>query len=192
MNQTAIERLQMAAQKFLFRSGNGITNYRNSQRREAWKNVEEWTQKIHIATTPLECVEIVQVAAALGSVEGDMAEAGVYMGGTAALILEAVPAKTMHLFDTFEGLPGSENQFSQGEWAGSVDQVRSNLSQWSNRLEFHRGLFPKSAAGLEEKRFSFVHLDLDLYQSTIDALNWFWPRMQINGAILSHDYWQSA
>jgi O-methyltransferase len=63
-----------------------------------------------------------------------------------------------------------------------------NLSGHENRIETHKGLFPESAAELGELRFSFVHLDLDLYDSTKAALEWFWPRVVSGGILLSHDY----
>ncbi|PIZ94190.1 hypothetical protein COX84_05420 [Candidatus Micrarchaeota archaeon CG_4_10_14_0_2_um_filter_49_7] len=31
------------------------------------------------------------------------------------------------------------------------------------------------------------HIDVDLYQSTVDCLNFFYPRMQAGGVIISHD-----
>jgi hypothetical protein len=31
-------------------------------------------------------------------------------------------------------------------------------------------------------RLSFVHLDLDLYDSTLAALEWFWPRLEKGGS----------
>lgn len=36
-------------------------------------------------------------------------------------------------------------------------------------------------------KFSFVHLDGDLYQTTADALDWFWPRMVPGGVIILDD-----
>jgi len=41
---------------------------------------------------------------------------------------------------------------------------------------------------LKYKKFAFVHLDVDLYQSTQDCLEWFYPRMSRGGVIVSHDY----
>ena len=38
------------------------------------------------------------------------------------------------------------------------------------------------------EEFCFVHLDTDLYQSTLDSLEFFWPRMVKGGRIISHDY----
>jgi hypothetical protein len=37
-------------------------------------------------------------------------------------------------------------------------------------------------------RFCFVHLDVDVYQSTLDGLEFFFPRLQTGGVLLSHDY----
>ena len=34
----------------------------------------------------------------------------------------------------------------------------------------------------------FVHLDLDIYQSTLDALGFFYPRLTKGGILISHDY----
>jgi hypothetical protein len=36
--------------------------------------------------------------------------------------------------------------------------------------------------------FSFVHLDVDLYQSTLSGLEWFYPRLNRGGVLISHDY----
>ena len=143
--------------------------------------------RIETETLPLECVELVGIAAACESVPGVMAEAGVYKGGTAAMLLETTP-KEIHLFDTFSGLPASEGRFRTGQFPGSLEQVKHSLSPYLNRVHFHPGVFPQSARGLEDLRFSFVHLDLDLYDSTLAALDWFWPRLNLGGVLLSHDY----
>jgi len=130
--------------------------------------IEMWEQiqtGIDTTTTPLECTEIWQWARACEKIPGDMAELGVYNGATAAIMLKAAPSKTLHLFDTFEGLPDSEGKFDKGEWNGSLDSVKRNLSRWNDRIGYHVGLFPESAAHFDST-FSFVHLDADLYSST--------------------------
>ncbi len=38
-------------------------------------------------------------------IKGELAEVGVYKGGSAKLICEAKGNSILHLFDTFEGLP---------------------------------------------------------------------------------------
>lgn len=187
MTETWVYQVQIALHKLVARLSYGMTNYRHPRRKQTLATAVEILGRIPTGTTTLECVEILQIAACCQKIPGDMAEAGVYRGATAALMLSA-SNKRLHLFDTFEGLPQSENQFEKGEWRGSESDVRRNLNKWIDRLEFHAGLFPESAAGLEELRFSFVHLDLDLYESTRAALEWFWPRLMPGGILLSHDY----
>ncbi len=36
--------------------------------------------------------------------------------------------------------------------------------------------------------FSFVHLDVDTYRSTLKCLEYFYTRINAGGAIISHDY----
>ena len=56
-------------------------------------------------------------------------------------------------------------------------------------MTYHRGLFPASTAGFPaDTMFSMVHLDVDIYQSTIDGLTWFYPRILRGGILISHDY----
>lgn len=127
-------------------------------------------------------------------VPGDIAELGVFRGGSARLICEVKGDRPLHLFDTFAGLPDSsesDTRFQGGSFASSLDSVKSYLNPFPN-VNFHVGLFPASAAGLEDLRFSFVHLDGDLYESTLEGIKWFYPRLNRGGILISHDYYGSA
>lgn len=188
MTDTRKVRLQLQLQWAAARLSYGLTNYRHPLRRPVLEAVRSGRSRAYTSATPLECVELVNAVRAAEKIPGDMAEAGVYLGGTALLMLES-SAKQLHLFDTFEGLPHDEGPvFRTGGFAGSLDAVQRNLGSHRARTEYHVGLFPASAAGLEDLRFSFVHLDLDLYDSTLAALRWFWPRIEPGGILLSHDY----
>lgn len=184
MHRNPVTLLQFALHRALARYGYGMTHYRHPLRRMA---LQAARTGIPTATTPLECAELWGAARATGNVPGDIAEAGVYRGGTAAILLQA-SAKHLHLFDTFSGLPDGDGQFAQGDYAGSVNEVTASLRPWEGRFTLHQGFFPDSATGLESLRFAFVHLDLDLYESTRAALTWFWPRLSKGGILLSHDY----
>lgn len=39
-----------------------------------------------------------------------------------------------------------------------------------------KGFFPDTAVDIEDT-FCFVHLDMDIYQSTMDGLHFFWSKM---------------
>jgi O-methyltransferase len=187
MTDTLVSKLQFSLHRWMSRLSYGMTTFRYPLRRDMWRTCRQTVKEIPTAsTTPLECSEIWQWTRGCEKVAGDLAEVGVYKGTTAALLLRA-SSKKLHLFDTFQGLPDSEGQFEEGEWKASLDTVKRNLSRWEARVEYHVGLFPESATGVDA-RFSFVHLDMDLYAGTKAALEWFWPRLSKGGAILSHDY----
>jgi len=128
-------------------------------------------------------------------IEGDIAEVGVYKGGSAKLMREATK-KSLHLFDTFEGLPDlhvkdNPKQFQKGNYSASLESVKSYLSNYTD-IHFYKGLFPATAEPVKGKKFSFVHLDVDIYESTLNCLKFFYPRMSKGGVIISHDYPSSA
>lgn len=117
-------------------------------------------------------------------IEGDVAEVGVYKGGSAKLMREATK-KPLHLFDTYEGLPelsakDNPKQFQKGNHSASLESVKSYLSGYLN-VNFYKGLFPATAEPVKDRKFSFVHLDLDIYESTLNSLKFFYPRMSRGG-----------
>lgn len=125
-------------------------------------------------------------------VEGDIAEVGVYQGRTAKIICEAKGNKTLHLFDTFEGLPAlsefdEPKEFHKGQFAASLEAVQCYLSKYPN-VYFYKGMFPGTSKPVENRQFCFISLDVDLFQSTLSCLDFFYPRMNRGGIIVSHDY----
>jgi hypothetical protein len=122
---------------------------------------------------------------------GAFAEVGVYKGASAKMICEAKGDKTFHVFDTFDGLPQScakdRGIHREHQYAVSLEAVQEYLRGYDN-LHFHKGLFPHSAAGLDEPSYAFAHFDVDLYEGTRACLEYFYPRMIPGGIILSHDY----
>lgn len=133
--------------------------------------------------------------------DGDMAECGVYKGGGALLIARAIvaarsangrPAVELLLFDTFEGMPDTTGVDAKVHSAGdfgdtSLEAVAKVMSPFSFAT-LRQGLIPASLSGLESRRFSFVHIDVDLYRSTIDCLEFFYPRLVPGGIMVFDDY----
>ncbi len=151
-------------------------------------NVLRFNNKL-LLTIP-ESLQIYDCAKSALKIKGDFAEVGVYRGGSAKLISKVLDNRKLHLFDTFEGLPeASDNDeyFKLGEYSASLDEVRKLLKPIKNII-FYKGLFPKSSNKLKSSKFAFVHLDVDLFQSTKDSLEYFYPRMSKGGIILCHDY----
>ncbi len=138
-----------------------------------------------------EAFTLYSVARAQAALGGEMAEVGVYQGCSARLISLASDGAPLHLFDTFCGLPAPDRQehdrMREGHYAASVDGVRAYLSD-RPAVAFYPGLFPDTAGPVAEKRFSFVHLDVDLKAGTLACLEFFYPRMLPGGVIITHDY----
>ena len=119
---------------------------------------------------------------------GPMAEVGVYNGGTAKFLALACPQKTVYAFDTFGGMPARalDNERHLIE-RGFVPQ--SDTADWlaeCPNVRICKGVFPESLPSEMPPFFSLVHLDGDLYQTTRDALEFFWPRL--SGFIVIDDF----
>jgi hypothetical protein len=132
--------------------------------------------------------------------QGHIAEVGVYKGGSAFLLCELIKntKKNIYLFDTFEGLPedtkkNKEFTPSKGWLANTnLEKVKKFLLKTninSKKLKIIKGIFPSTLnKEIKKEKFSLVHLDTDLFQSTYDGLNFFYPRLIKYGCIISHDY----
>jgi hypothetical protein len=148
--------------------------------------------KVTFVYSDAEAFLLYSLVKATANLPGDIAEVGVFMGCSAKIICEADDKRTVHLFDTFEGLPAisgfdDSGLFKQGQYASSLDSVRDYLRQYRN-VCFYKGLFPETAGPVGDKTFSFVHIDADLYGPTLESLKFFYPRMCRAGMILGHDY----
>lgn len=144
-------------------------------------------------TSALMLLACARAAALLG---GSMAEAGVYRGGTARLICEVKGSATLHLFDVFDSLhsnalsPSSHAEEIRGyfgQFHASAAEVRKLFARDTD-VQIHPGVFPDSAGSLDDERYSFVHLDLDLERGTFDALEYFYPRLVPGGILIGDDY----
>lgn len=139
---------------------------------------------------PDEMVFLHYCAMAASKIEGDFAEVGVSTAGSARIIAEAKGNKAFYLFDTFEGLPKPEimdEKFKEKQFTMSLESAKEYLKNYDN-IFFYKGLFPLSAESIKDKTFALVHLDVDLYKSTLEGLQFFYPKMVKGGIIVAHDY----
>ena len=157
----------------------------------------EWKQRLH-ADDPRSLLPIQArynlfclASDATRRCSGDVAECGVYRGGTARILAEIVPDRTVHLFDTFSGMPSidpNKDLHKVGDFADtSLEAVRHYLAAYRN-VNCVQGLIPASLACIVDRHFSFVHIDLDIYSSIKSASEFFYPRMQPGGILLFDDY----
>ncbi len=159
--------------------------------RDTLKKLKLCRRGAELLLTGNEAFLLHSIAGAQSLLDLPMAEVGVFEGGSARIICEAKRDQPLHLFDTFHGLPQpgemERHLLRRGQYSSSVEAVKSLLSSYC-RVYVHPGEFPESARGLEGLQFGFVHLDVDLYRSTLSSLEFFYPRMAPGGIILTHDY----
>ena len=148
-------------------------------------------RKRDVLVTYNEAYQLLMCVKNTEKINGDIAEVGVYKGGTAEIISRAKGKRKIHLFDTFEGLPRGTRYDVDGLYEGRFNtvfqEVKDSLKA-EKEIYFYKGLFPSTAKPVEKTRFSFVHLDLDMYNGTVESLKFFYPRMSKGGIILCHDY----
>lgn len=141
--------------------------------------------------------------------EGDYYEFGVFRGFTflsAQRSCDELGLGRVHFygFDSFEGLPEVEgidktnNQFFEGQFACSKDEVVSNLTEngmdWS-RATLIEGFFSDSLTEDAKEQHPFrqvavAFIDCDLYSSTVEVLDWL-ESLLTDGSILLFDDWYS-
>jgi len=134
-----------------------------------------------------------QLMKLVSAVEGDTVECGAFKGASSYLICRRIAGskKTHHIFDSFEGLskPGPEDgsHWHGGEMASDEAMIRGTLRDF-DCVVYHKGWTPEKFHEVEDRRFSFIHIDVDLYQPTLDSLAFFYPRTTSGGIILGDDY----
>ena len=64
---------------------------------------------------------------------------------------------------------------------------RNNLSQF-NFVKYYKGWIPDRFSEVQMLTFSFVHIDVDLYQPTLDSIAFFYERLNKGGIMICDDY----
>jgi len=142
---------------------------------------------------------LLNTAAGVRHVAGDTADIGVRFGTSSFFILSGMdnPAKPHHIFDSFEGLSaptpedssaGQQSVWKKGELLAEEEVTKYNLRMYADRCHFHKGWIPERFAQVHDRKFAFVHIDVDLYQPTRDTLEFFYERVTPGGVIVCDDY----
>lgn len=142
--------------------------------------------------SPYRCFFLYQFTKNANSLSGQFAQVGVYQGGSAKLIQTVKSKKkSFYLFDTFSGLPEHNpkiDDYLQGKFSDTTIEKIEQLFSKDPDVKIIPGIFPDSAKQITREKFAFVYIDVDLYKSNYDALNFFYNRMVPGGIIIFDDY----
>ena len=190
---TFLRRIMGRTISYIISNKNGVLLFYNHPKQlKALNLIKEIRNENEMLLGDNEAYQIFMAVEKTEKIDGDIAEVGSYKGGSAKLICEAKGNKKLHLFDTFDGLPNPchndcPKEFHKGQYSASLESVRNYLKKYQN-VHLYKGLFPSTAEPIKNKKFSFVHLDLDLYKGTLASIEFFYPRMSKGGILISHDY----
>ena len=153
------------------------------------KQVEGYTAVVRVRLFML-----YQLANMAISLDGNVAEAGVYRGGSAKLlakVFERNREKTLFLFDTFSGMPETDplkDIHKKGDFSNtSLQSVQKFLADCRNVI-IHEGLFSDTFGNVTDETFCFAHIDCDIYQSVKECCEFFYPKMTPGGVMVFDDY----
>ena len=111
--------------------------------------------------------------------------------------------KKFIIFDSFEGglsnkdpLDVNNKRFIQNKsnrnnqikyFSSSYEEVLALLNPYKF-IEINKSWIPKKFELIKDLKFSFIHIDLDLYKPTLETLNFFYPKLVDGGVIICEDY----
>jgi O-methyltransferase len=133
----------------------------------------------------VKCHNLWKAATKVRNLNGEFWDVGCNAGGSSAVMKLAAPERPIWMFDSFEGLPESTSEDQNnhpGRFAAKFEEVMWMLGP------VYQGWVPETFKGLEDTKLALVHVDLDLYQSTKDALSFIGPRVIPGGLIVVDDY----
>jgi O-methyltransferase len=148
------------------------------------------------------CVESVLA----DGVRGDLIETGVWRGGTTILMRALLKVhgdtdRTVFVADSFQGLPPPEpDQWPADEGSPlhemsflrvPVEDVEAAFRRFGvldQQVKFVEGWFEETLPKLNDRIWSVIRLDGDMYGSTITSLENLYPRLSPGGYVIIDDY----
>lgn len=137
-------------------------------------------------------------------IPGDIIEAGVFRGGAAiymraVLGILGVTDRSVWLADTFAGIPLAERYADvhdpvnewEDRWSAGIEQVRNTFTRYGmldHQVKFLQGPFSTTLHTQALGDIAVARLDADAYESTRDALESIYPRIQPGGYIIIDDW----
>ena len=139
-------------------------------------------------------------------VEGDLIETGVWRGGAcifmrAALAAHGIRDRKVFVADSFEGLPEPDPEkypADEGDkhhahtfLSVSQEEVENNFRKYGlldDQVVFLKGWFKDTLPQAPIDKLSILRLDGDMYGSTMESLEYLYPKLSRGGFCIIDDY----
>lgn len=103
--------------------------------------------------------------------------------------------------DSFRGLPSPSpdayppdtglDLWRWRELAVSLDEVRANFAKYGlldEAVRFLKGWLKDTLPAASIEQLALLRIDVDMYESTMDALRWLYPKVSVGGYVIVDDY----
>jgi len=142
----------------------------------------------------------------IADIDGDIVECGVGKGRTLLYLchLDLNEGKNRRIwgFDSFNGFPepvdfdDSPRKPKKGDWSDtSIDLILGQLKRAgidknfvNDKVKLVKGFFPTTFKYYNGQPIAILHVDVDLYQSYKDVLDYFYPFVVKGGLIMFDEY----
>ena len=142
-------------------------------------------------------------------VVADFAEAGCWKGHSSYFLSKLINDYNLKknknikffIFDSFEGLSEINEKDKnvkkldqnlikkiKTQFVSNDEFVKNEVLKDFKFVEIFKGWIPEKFIKVKDKKFSFVHIDVDLYEPTLQSLEFFFPRLIEGGIIVCDDY----
>lgn len=161
--------------------------------KDTYKIIENYT-----LVDKYRCYELWQLVEESAKLKGALIEVGVWRGGSGALIAKRAKSlgikDSVYLCDTFTGVVKAEDKDSRYKGGEHSDTSKEMAEKVINKLQLDNikilvGMFPEDTKNLvTDEAFRFCHIDVDVYQSAKDVVEWIWPKLVVHGIVVFDDY----
>jgi hypothetical protein len=141
---------------------------------------------------------------------GPWVECGVYFGFSSLLACYTLKefdkkftGKGFYMVDSFEGISkhstkdmipdivpeegGFKMVYAKDRFEAPFEEVKKNMSGFPN-IEMVKGWIPDAFEKLPDMQWSFVNIDVDMYEPTYASMEYFYPRLLPGGVMICDDY----
>ena len=134
----------------------------------------------------------------------DFVECGCWKGHSAYIISKLINESgkkiNFHIFDSFEGLSeattkdesfylkDSKEKNRIYKYFASSENIIKDVLKDFNFIKIYKGWIPNRFGEIKDEKFSFIHIDVDLFEPTFESLKFFYPRLKKGGIIVCDDY----
>jgi len=161
---------------------------------EYWSRVSSWTY-----LDPYKAKNVWDLALEALKIEGDFIECGSHLGGLGFLlgflIRHFKADKRVYLCDSFQGMPEPDplfdSYYQKGMLRSDLDRCRDFIKK--NDLQLTSILMPgwfeeTLPTFSKEQKFSLIHIDCDIYQSTLTCFENLYDKANPRSPIIMDDF----